>query len=363
MKDTLSFICAVLFSINAYALNDRYFARSPKGLLMGDAYTSIADDEYTLYYNPAILARHKGFSFWAINPSVTATNPLKEKDRFDDTGGGTTTEFSENFFNFPIHAGINGAPGFKLGGFGLTAILNHQTNITLQNKYTPMLDIDHHYDRGFIAGYAKPITKDIAIGASVKYVQRESVFGAYNLVSPRVIDAIANDELEDVLDDFGRTKGSGWGVDLGIDYVKQKNNKMFTMGFAIVDAYTLLNTDSNEEDRKVQSQPLKANFGASYSIKGKLLGFRVSSDIRNLEDTEMSLKKRFKLGTEFMLSPALSVMAGINSGQYSYGMKLNLGFLQTFAGVYGVDIGEEVDQQSSERAVIYVSLFDFNYDI
>jgi hypothetical protein len=329
---------------------------------MGDAYTSIADDEYTLYYNPAILARHKGFSFWAINPSITVTNPLTEADRFDDTGD-TTTEFSNALFNFPIHSGVNGAPGFKLGGFGLTAILNHQTNITLQNKYTPMLDIDHHYDRGFIAGYAKPVSKDIAIGVSVKYVQRESVFGTYNLVSPRVIDAVAAEEFEDVLDSFGRTKGSGWGVDLGIDYVKQNKNKMFTMGFALVDAYTLLNTDSNEEDKKVQAQPLKANFGASYSIKGKLVGFKVSSDIRNLEDSEMSLKKRFKLGTEISFTPAISILAGINSGQYSYGFKLNLGFLQTFAGIYGVDIGEEVDQQSSQRAVLYVSLFDFNYDI
>jgi hypothetical protein len=362
MKSLFLIVLFNLISSNVLALNDRYFARSPKALLMGDAYTSTADDEFTLYYNPAILARHKGFSFWAINPSLTATNPLEEQGRFEDTGG-STSEFSDNFFNIPIHAGLNGAPGFKLGSFGLTAVLNHQTNITLQNRYTPMLDIDHHYDKGFIAGYAKPISKDIALGVSVKYIQRESVFGTYNLVSPRVLDAVAADDFDDVLDAFGRTKGSGWGVDLGLDYVKQKKNEMFTMGFAIIDAYTLLHTDSNEENNEVQAQPLKANLGASYSIKGKLIGLRVSSDIRNLEDTEMSFKKRFKLGTEVMLTPALSVLAGVNSGQYSYGIKLNLGFLQTYAGVYGVDVGEEVDQQTSERAVLYLSLFDFNYDI
>lgn len=355
-------ISLLLLSFNSLALNDRYFARSPKALLMGDAFTSIADDEFTLYYNPAILARHKGFSFWAINPSITLNDPLQNEDRSEGSGD-TTSEFSDNFFDFPFHVGINGAPGFKLGGFGLTAILNHQTNFSLQNRYTPMLDIDHHYDRGFIAGYAKPLTKDLAVGASVKYVQRESIYGTYNLVSPRMLDAIASDDFEEVLDAFGRTRGSGWGFDFGLDYVKQKRNQMFTMGLAIMDAYTLLNTDSNEEDREVQAQPLKANLGASYTIKGKLLGFRVSSDIRNLEDTTMSFKKRFKLGTEFMISPVLSALAGINSGQYSYGIKLNLGILQTYVGFYGVDIGEEVDQQTSQRAVLYLSLFDFNYDL
>lgn len=362
MKTLFFTLLSVLFLSEAFALNDRYFARSPKGLLMGDAYTSIADDEYTLYYNPAILARNKGLSFWAINPSITASNPLDKEDRFGETGD-TTSEFTDNFFNFPLHVGVNGAPGFKLGGFGLTAVLNHQTNFTLQNQFTPMLDIDHHYDRGFIAGYAAPLTKDLALGVSVKYIQRESVFGTYNLVSPRVLDAIAAEEFEDVLDAFGRTNGSGWGVDLGLDYVKVKKNQMFTAGFALIDAYTLLHTDSNEEDREVQTQPLKANFGASYTIKGKILGFKVSSDIRNLEDSEMSFKKRFKLGTELILSPALSALAGVNSGQYSYGIKLNLGILQTYAGFYGVDIGEEVGQQTSNRAVLYVSLFDFNYEI
>ena len=42
---------------NLLASEVRYMARSPKGMLMGDAFTAIADDEYTLFYNPAALGR------------------------------------------------------------------------------------------------------------------------------------------------------------------------------------------------------------------------------------------------------------------------------------------------------------------
>ena len=64
-----------------------------------------------------------------------------------------------------------------------------------------------------------------------------------------------------------------------------------------------------------------------------------------------------------MISPALSALAGYNSGQYSYGIKFNFGLLKTYLGLYGVDSGEKLGQQISKRGVVYVSLFDFNFDV
>ncbi len=369
MHSSLIFIL-LIFSSNLFALNDRYFSRSPKALLMGDAYTSIADDEFTLYYNPAILARHKGLSFWAINPQVTVTNILTAENKFEDSGS-TTSEFFDNFVDTPIHIGLNASPGFKLGRFGFSAIVNNQTNMNVVNRYTPMLDIDHHYDRGFIAGYGFPLNGDLAFGMSVKYVQRESIYGTYNLLSSSSIDLIdqienAGDisEYSDILADaFGKSKGSAWGVDFGLDYVKRKGNNLFTMGFSLLDAYTKFNTTSSTKQSSVQSQPLKANFGASYLIKHTGFGMLFSADLRNLESFDLDFSKRVRLGTELIFTPALSVLAGLNSGQYSYGIKLDLGAIKTYAGIYGVDIGEKADQQASERVVVYVSLFDFNFDV
>ena len=150
MKKILLFIFIVSF--NSFAEEERYLGRSAKGLLMGDAYTSIADDEFTLFYNPAILARHKGFSFWPINPTISVTNILKDPDQFKETGS-TTSAFAEQLSGKPVHIGIGATPSLKMGRFGLTAIVNSQSNFKLMNDYTPMLDIDHRYDKGFIAGY------------------------------------------------------------------------------------------------------------------------------------------------------------------------------------------------------------------
>lgn len=358
----LIFILSILFVFEAIAREDRYLGRSPRGLLMGDAYTAIADDEYTLYYNPAILARHqsKGFSFWPINPSLSVTNILKDPDQFSDSDS-STTGFADQFMDVPVHLGMNAAPGFKMGRFGITAIVNYATNFSLMNKVTPMLDIDHRFDKGFIAGYGMPLTGDLAFGMSVKYLQREGILGTYNLVGKTMMDAISAGEPEAILEGLGQAKGSGWGVDFGLDYVKQSGSNMFTMGLSLLDVYTILHTESNDLDTEVQTQPMQVNFGTSWSLQAAGFGWILSADVRHLE-SQMEFMRRVRLGTELKISPLLSILAGYNSGGYSYGIKLDTGLINIYGGFYDVEIGEKVGQQRSSRGVLYFSIFDFTFE-
>lgn len=361
MKKLVLFL-GILFIFNAFAAEPRYLARSPRGLLMGDAYTSIADDEYTLYYNPAILARHSGFSFNPINPMITVTNIVKEPDRFNDTGS-TTSAFADQVMDFPIHLGLNAAPGFKMGRFGISAIVNYSTNFNLMNKVSPMLDVDHRFDKGFVAGYGMPLTGDLAMGINVKYLQREGLYGTYNLLGKTMMDAISAGDPNAILKELGQVKGSGWGVDFGLDYVIASGPQMFTMGLVFQDIYTILHTETNEQDLEVQEQPLNVNFGTSYSLEMAGFGFIFSGDLRNLEEQNMEFMRRVRLGTEVKISSLLSVLAGYNSGGYSYGIKFDTGLINMYAGFYDEEIGEELGQQRSSRALIYFSIFDFTFDL
>jgi hypothetical protein len=356
----LIIILGIYLVNEGWAGPDRQLGRSPRGLLMGDAYTALADDEFTLYYNPAILARHKGFTFSPINPRFTLVNALKDADRFSDMGS-TSAEMADAIMDYPIHLGLSAAPGFKMGRFGLTAIVNQETNFRLMNQTTPMLDIDHRYDKGFIMGYARPLTGDLAFGMSVKYLQRESLYGTYNLLGTSMQDSIGQGDMFDIINSLGMVNGSGWGVDFGLDYVIQNGPNRFTMGLALLDIYTLLHTNSNPYDVEVQPQPMQLNFGTSYALEAAGFGLIFSADIRNLNQ-QMELMRRVRLGTEVKMSPALSLLAGMSSGGYSYGIKLNMGLLKLYTGFFDEDIGEKLNQQRSSRALIYLSLFDFTFE-
>ena len=84
MMKTLLFLLALLTISISSAREMNYLARSPRALLMGDAYTAIADDEFTLFYNPAALARNKGVSFTLLDPQMGFTDALSELDRFQN---------------------------------------------------------------------------------------------------------------------------------------------------------------------------------------------------------------------------------------------------------------------------------------
>lgn len=364
-------IIPFLFTSLAIAEETRELGRSPIGLLMGGAYTALADDEYTLFYNPAILARHKGFSFNPFNPTFGATNFLKDQDRFSDIGS-DPSDFSDAAFNYPAHFDVNITPGFKMEGVGLSAIMDFQLNFHLQNSITPMLEIDHRYDKGFVLGYGRAFkgsyTSDgggehLAWGVSTKFFKRESIYGNYNLTGTSLLGALNNTELSDVLNDLGKIEGQGWGFDAGIDYAKSTGNSSIFLGLALLDIYTILHTKDNDQDLDVQTQPMRVNFGSAWVgklVKG--LEFKLSMDIKHLEK-QMEFMRRVHLGSEIKLTPALSLYGGVNAiDNYSYGIKLNIGFLKIYTGFYTVEIGEKLSQLESDRFVLYLSMFDFTFD-
>lgn len=367
MSDVMRVIFALyLICTAAYASTSRILSQSPRALLMGDAYTSLADDEFTLFYNPAILGRHKGFSFWPINPLISVSNPLSQEfSDVQDTGSGAS-EMADALLGKNIHLRLGATPGFKMGRFALSAILTNETNFVLHNRVTPMLDLDYRYDKGFVAGFGSPVSRfaqgELNLGASVKYLQRESLYGVYHLTSPSLINALDAGDFSQIMKELGTVEGSGWGVDLGLDYIQRQGPSFFSVGLSALDVYTLLHTNSNPYKREVQSQAMQVNLGSSLGFDfGAGMKVVFSGDIRRLE-SQMDLMRRFRLGTEVAFTPILSVMGGWNAGLYSYGLKLNTGMLKLYTGFFNEDVGAKMGEERSERFLIYLSLFDFKFD-
>lgn len=371
MKKIILFFLFIFLN-NLWAAEGRYLGRSPRGLLMGDAYTAIATDDYTLYYNPALLARHKGLSFWPFDLQLTVTNALADKDKLTNVPS-DPNQFADNFYDFPIHLGTSLAPGLKMARFGFTAIINNQINLNVLNKITPALDVDYRFDKGFIFGFGIPLSgnyseesggEQFSLGVGIKYLQRESIFGSYNLTSTSMLNALSGGELSDVLNSLGKVKGSGLGIDLGFDWVKSQGPSTYMASLALLDVSTRLKTDANEDNRKVQEQRMQMNLGFGYQLEvASIFDLTLSADLRNIHKSQggSSFAKNLKLGAEFGLS-ALSILIGSNSGQQSYGIKTSLGFLDIYLGYFGLEVGEKIGQQRSSQIVTYFSLFDFEFD-
>jgi hypothetical protein len=108
------------FSLNLFAREASYLARSPRGLLMGDAYTAIADDEYTLFYNPAILGRNKGVDITLINPSFGLTNLYDDQERLKNFPKSDAPAIASRIMDLPIFLQASAFPTIKMGQFGFS---------------------------------------------------------------------------------------------------------------------------------------------------------------------------------------------------------------------------------------------------
>lgn len=372
MKKILVGTAGFLLTANAFAFNYPYTLRSPTGLLMGDAFTAVNDDEYTLFYNPASLARHKkDLTIYPFSGHLTGTNVLSDLDRFEDFPD-EPVGASKVLMGYPVHASAGVAPGLKLWNFGVSFIANESFDALLRNKAHPMLDLDIRSDKGVAFGFGMPIgpgrvgRKDgqgsqTSLGIGIKYIERKGIKDTLAFAGPTATDALGQDELQDVLKSLGEVKGTGWGFDAGIEHVMRRGNTQFVVGLSALDITgTEYKVDKNPDNLKVANTDDQVNLGFAGGQDFGLFHYIISADIRALnEDIEAGRRMRF--GAQVGI-PTLTFMAGVNSGYYSYGATLDLAFMKLTGGFYDIELGSRYKQTKSKRFILYLSLFDFSFD-
>ncbi len=372
MKRLLLLSSFMLASFKALAFDTPYTLRSPKALLMGDAFTAVNDDEYTLFYNPASLARHKAdFTLHPFNPQGSGTNILSDADRFEDFPSEPVAA-SDLLMDYPVHASAGISPGFKLFNVGVTFLASESYDLLLRNPAYPTLDVDIHSDKGVMLGFGIPLgTSRIgkksnqgtqtSLGLAAKYIERTGIRDTIGLTSPTVLDSLGREELEDIVKSMGRVKGIGYGFDAGLEHVVKNGNSQFVASLAALD---ITGTDFTEEetpdDLQVADIKDQVNLGLAAGQDFKVFHYIFSADVRGLNE-QQDFGKRLRLGAQVGV-PGLKLLAGMNSGYYSYGAMLDFPLFRVTAGFYDMEIGSTYKQTKSSRFVIYLSLFDFSFD-
>lgn len=354
------------------AFDNPYYMRSPTAMLMGDAFTAVNDDEFTLFYNPASLGRHKNdFTIHPFNPQVNGTNVLNDLERFEDFPD-EPVGASEVLMDYPAHAAVGIAPGFKLFNVGVSFLANDSYDVLLRNNSHPMLDLDLRSDRGVLVGVGIPLGpsrlnrkgqggSQTSLGLGMKYIERTGVRDTLALAGPTVLESLDQDELEKILKTLGKVKGIGFGFDAGIEHVARRGPSQFVIGLSALD---ITGTDfkeaENENDLEVADNRDQINLGLAAGQDFKLFHYIVSADVRALNE-QMDFGKRLRFGAQVGI-PGLKLMGGLNSGYYSYGAVVDLALLKITAGFYDVELGSKYKQTKSKRFVLYLSLFDFSFD-
>lgn len=366
-----------LFSLNSYAQEVRYLLRSPKALLMGDAYTSLADDDYTLFYNPAALARSSAFEIRLLNPTIGISNLLDDMDRFDNFPA-DAVGINDRIQGIPIHTQVGVAPGLKMGGFlGFNFIANNSTTMMLKNAVHPELDIDYRYDRGFVVGGAYTIGMPPALrgkgadkgfgsttsfGFSLKYITREGIDNSFDLFGTKLLSDIASGvgDIDTLKESLGYSKGSSTGFDLGFLHSIQSGGTELNFAASILDIGGM-SFEKESGTANIPDQDMMVNIGTSLVQSFGPFDATFALDLHPL-NAAIPFGRKVHLGMKLGI-PLIDVMAGWNAGYLNYGVGLNLWPIRILAGFYNVEIGADFKQEQAKRAVIYFSLFETSFNL
>ena len=371
---------AVIFSTTLLASEVSYLARSPRALLMGDAYTAIADDEYTLFYNPAALGRNKGVAFTLFDPSFGVTDVLSEQNRFKSFPT-TAPLIANRLMEFPVYLQAGIFPTLKMGQFAFTLFANNKTSFVLRNATHPMLDLDYRYDRGFIFGFAHNIgsgafsTKAVkggksstsagtrlSIGFALKHISRQGIKDQFDLFGTGILSKINSGatSVSAMKTAFGYSTGKAWGADLGTEYAISSGHSTLTSAISILDVGNT-RFSKTEGVAEVPNQDMTINSGVAFKQDFGIFDYTLSADLHPLNGPT-DFGRKFHLGSEFSI-PLLTVDLGLSEGYVSYGASVKFWPFKLTAGFYGVEVGYHYKEEQAKRFILYLSLFDFSIDL
>ena len=340
----------------------RYIGRSPKALFMGDAYTSIADDEYTLFYNPAGLARNETVDFSPLSADASVTNVYPDDmDRFKDIPSDTTGLVSR-FLGLPLHGHIGYVPGIKIQNFGISGIYNYTVNIELNNAIHPTAKIDIRYDKGAIMGYAHEVRRNkyekFAFGVGLKMIKREGLVKEFDVFGPTLLTLVneSGSDFSSIKHALGFSKGKGYGLDLGMLYRLETKLAEFAWGTSILDVgNTRFSLTSGTEPLPVQE--MYVNTGISLSKEYSIMDIKLTADLHPL-NVPMDFGRKMHFGL-YLDMPIIKVLLGYNSGYLSAAMEFDIWIAKALVGMYQVELGSKYKQRKGSRGLLYLRFLEF----
>ncbi len=358
MKKFLLALIFIFFTNALYASNYiasyPYILKSTRALGMGNAYYTLSEDQYALFYNPAGLARIKESRYDILNiqggiskNSIKFYNDVKSTDWDDEK---EIADLLDDYNNELQHASLSTFPAYYKKNFavGLFATFNGDAIPHSIREY-PELYTKIHLDYGIAAGYSMSFldNNSLQVGIAAKYMFRKSLTASYTAADlTEDFEELIKDDIKD---------GDGLIGDVGIIYNFHFLQNMNPRIGAAVNNIGMTGLGDAED--------LKTTLNLSVAISPEFFG-KIGShfllefhDATKNWDEDNDLGKRIHAGAEFnFFNNILAVRTGLNQGYLTFGAGLDFNILKIDYAYYTEEIGAYAGQWDDSRHIITLSL-------
>ena len=321
--------------------------RGIRPLGMGNAFITVADDENTLFYNPAGLNDVKGFGgIEILNPIIEFSQVgLDAYSDFKDIDSNNVTEVTNvltKYIGERFSLRTSFYPNIIFHNFGVGALGQVSFSGEVRNRVNPQVNVDGKADVGGVVGFAYGFReKKVQVGVALKFVQRQSFQKTYYATDI----ASANFDPSNDFSDLKKT-GTGFSGDVGV-----KVNPEWPLRPSIGLVLQNIGDLNLDEAGKI---PQQLNAGVSIHpdlwIFKNTLALDVVDLTKNVEG-EDDFYKRVHMGAEIKLPYILSLRVGANQGYPSFGATIDFWILKLAYAYYKEELGAVAGQKDDARHV------------
>lgn len=351
-RGVFSFTCLTVPVAEVWGLDEfRPLYRGVRAQAMGNAFVAVADDEQTIFYNPAGLAGIKGISFniASLNAQVSS-DVLTNYSTITDVLASPTASQINTLIGKNFYVQATGTSGLVAPGFGIVGIYDYQAALRLQNTSLPQGVVAAQNTYGVQLAFGTRILRlknrgELRFGAAGKILRRA---GGYQNPSLTQILTLSYSTLSENL----RSSGMGYGADLGFHFIYPIKKWKLQVGLVMTDAGDTTFAGGGE----VQKSNLTAGVAMVYT--GKEMTATFAYDYSRILDYA-DWRKKTHLGMELKF-PLLSLFAGVSEFNLTFGASLNLALLKVIYSSYAEELGATLGQLTERRHMFHAQ---FKFDL
>ena len=353
-----SFIILLLAPLGTSAAELYETHLNARALGMGGAYNSVVDDEESLWFNPAGIAKNMGIHWTMVDPKVAISNPsdlttLSNLQSQSGFSGALNSLYGKDIF-----VGANAKTAVILPFFAAAYYYDANASLFADNPISPTLSVNYVTDQGFALGTGFSIAEVLQMGFVSRYINRSGVRKDFG--PGTITDILAGNSSPSVIFNNLNNKGTGIALDVGGNITLPGPVKP-TMSFVWKNLGNTTFRSATSGGTAPPSDAQDMQVGASLLLNAWLVHILPSVEIRELNDSSVQIGDKMHLGLELGL-PLLDLRAGLYQGYVSYGFGLNLGLLELEGASWATELGGYPGQLPSRRYMVQLTFrlgFDF----
>lgn len=321
-------------------------------LAMGGVCISQVKGAQALFLNPAALNKVEGFDL--IIAQVKA-GVSKDTVDFSSQFSGSTFSASDinNLYGKTLMADIDARSAFVMPNFGFGVYSNNYTSMQFNDPTFPTFNMNLISDYGYALGGAMKLNESSSLGLTFRHIKR---WGGNQDIN---VSSLTGSSSSDLANNNFQNRGVGHALDLAYMTTFTSNSWKPTVAVVWRDVGVTkfnLTSGSAEPPRQLDNLIL----GVSVEQDLPLIKLYHGLEYDFITDYSEDPAKKLHLGTELSFGP-IDLRAGLNQGYVTYGVGLDLWFLEIEAASYATELGTYAGQERSDRYNVSIT-FEMDFD-